>query len=377
MEFVFADANDNVVLLNGSTVSGFSQLRVTNGSLDATEADLGLINYISVASSIKLNYAQLSNVSTLIADSASSEIEIVVASNAEADQLASRIASNNLSIFSDASPLKLSAEAGSGVTAQKLSQSKASIEANVKAVSQIDVAQEDTQLTVLDESSIASMSVGGGDKFINAGEHSGTLTVTVTTLDKYTVKSVSIGGMELTQVGSSNKYTIAASSLQDGTYTIVAVIEDLRVRPQHSRRSSSLTPWRQRRRPSLSVARVMAYDSEVCQSKDICCPESGSTVDAVTFQGAQLAKLGSFYRLNATNLENGSYSVKVTVSDAAGNVTDASKSFTVDRTSEDDAIIDIEGDGSALNSSKSGGSIGSGVRVLWNNFRSRLVVTRF
>ena len=40
IEFDFADANDTVTLLTGSKTSGFTTLKVTDGTLDATNADL-------------------------------------------------------------------------------------------------------------------------------------------------------------------------------------------------------------------------------------------------------------------------------------------------------------------------------------------------
>ena len=49
LKFEFSDANDVITLLDGSVVSGFSQMKVINGTVDATNADLGLIDYISAA----------------------------------------------------------------------------------------------------------------------------------------------------------------------------------------------------------------------------------------------------------------------------------------------------------------------------------------
>ena len=40
IEFDFADAGDTVTLLSGSKTSGFTTLKVTSGTLDATNADL-------------------------------------------------------------------------------------------------------------------------------------------------------------------------------------------------------------------------------------------------------------------------------------------------------------------------------------------------
>ena len=360
LEFVFEDSRDTVVLLNGSTVAGFTQLKVTNGTLDATKADLGLVDYISVASSIKINYTQLSNVSTLIANSVSSEIEIVVKNTSEMDQLTSRVANGTIQIFSEASPLKLSAESGSGLTPQVLAQSQSEITEKIKPIAQVDVTQEDAQLTVLDQTSIASMSVGGGDKFINANEASGNLTVTVSTLDKYTVKSVSIGGVTLNQIGTSGKYSIDASSLGDGTHTIVAVIEDL-LGTTTSLTAQIIVDTQAPGSPSISIrgesnglSDAEATDQLLIYVK----PEDGSSVDAVTFQGSSLSKLGSFYVLNASSLENGNYSISVAVSDAAGNVTNTSKSFSIDRLSEDDAVVDLA---TSINSSQSSGSVSGSV----------------
>lgn len=356
LEFVFEDPRDTVVLLNGSTVEGFTQLKVTNGILDATQADLGLIDYISVASSIKINYSQMTNVSTLIANSSTSEIEIVLKNSSEVDQLASRVANGTIQIFSEATPLKLSAEIGSGLSQQVLAQSQREISETIKPMVQVDVSQEDAQLTVLDQTSIASMSFGGGDKFINSNEASGNLTVTVATLDKYTVKSVSVGGVALNQIGTSGKFSIDASSLQDGTHTIVAVIEDL-LGTTTSLTAQIIMDTQAPGSPSISIRGESNGLSDAEASDQLLIyvkPEDGSSVDAVTFQGSSLSKLGSFYVLDASSLANGNYNISATVSDAAGNITNASKSFSIDRLSEDDAVVDLA---TSLNSSQSSGSV--------------------
>ena len=67
----FPTHNDVITLVDGSVISGFSQMKVISGTVDATDADLGLIDYISVASSVKLTASQVSEHETIVINSSS------------------------------------------------------------------------------------------------------------------------------------------------------------------------------------------------------------------------------------------------------------------------------------------------------------------
>ena len=74
LEFEFEDSNDTVELKEGSVISGFSQLNVKNGTVDATLADLGGVDTIVVASSIKITYKQVTGLKSLVSNSATSKL---------------------------------------------------------------------------------------------------------------------------------------------------------------------------------------------------------------------------------------------------------------------------------------------------------------
>ena len=64
LEFDFVDANDTVTLSTGSKTSGFTTLKVNDGTLDATNADLSGITRVEVASGIKKAFSDKRNSDT-------------------------------------------------------------------------------------------------------------------------------------------------------------------------------------------------------------------------------------------------------------------------------------------------------------------------
>ena len=76
LTFEFADADDVVTLESGSTVSGFSQMRVIRGTVDVSDADIGGVTYVSVASSVKLTAAQVLDLDAIVIDAASGGVEV-------------------------------------------------------------------------------------------------------------------------------------------------------------------------------------------------------------------------------------------------------------------------------------------------------------
>jgi hypothetical protein len=82
--FNFADEDDIVTLLAGSTFSGFTALAVVAGTVDVTAADLGDIVDITVASKIVMTAAQFLGLDSLDGLSDDAELEIEIASAEEA-----------------------------------------------------------------------------------------------------------------------------------------------------------------------------------------------------------------------------------------------------------------------------------------------------
>jgi len=95
LEFDFADANDTVALEAGSKVSGFTTLKITDGTIDATGADLSSITRVEVASGVKLSLEQVKAIPTLVSTADTGSITIEVATEAEAAELVSLLTRNS------------------------------------------------------------------------------------------------------------------------------------------------------------------------------------------------------------------------------------------------------------------------------------------
>ena len=83
--FNFADAEDTITLLAGSTFAGFTTLAVVAGTVDVTAADLGDIVDITVASKIIMTAEQFLALDSLDGLSDDAELVIVIASAEEAE----------------------------------------------------------------------------------------------------------------------------------------------------------------------------------------------------------------------------------------------------------------------------------------------------
>jgi hypothetical protein len=146
LEFDFADAGDTVTLAAGSKTSGFTTLKVTDGTLDATDADLTGITRVEVASGIKISLAQIKEIPTLIANSATSEITVELASESEATELVALISAGTVKVFADANPIKLVAASTATIATETLTTKLAETTASVKPTTEApaDTASTDT-----------------------------------------------------------------------------------------------------------------------------------------------------------------------------------------------------------------------------------------
>ncbi len=99
LEVDFVDAGDTMTLEAGSTLAGFTILRVRDGTLDTTDADLGTIARVEVASGVRLSVPQLRTIPTLYTASEDGRFVIEVASTAEAEELRTLLSSDSLLIY--------------------------------------------------------------------------------------------------------------------------------------------------------------------------------------------------------------------------------------------------------------------------------------
>ncbi len=149
LEFDFVDAGDTVTLAAGSKSSGFTTLKVTDGTLDATNADLTGITRVEVASGIKISLAQIKDIPTFVANSATSEITVEVASEAELTELSSLITAGTVKIFADTNPVKLVAAPAATISTEVLATKQAETTAAIKPTTEApaDTAATDTTTT--------------------------------------------------------------------------------------------------------------------------------------------------------------------------------------------------------------------------------------
>ena len=138
LEFDFVDAGDTVTLAAGSKTSGFTTLKVTDGTLDATNADLTGITRVEVASGIKISLAQIKEIPTIVANSAISEIIVEVTTEAEATELVSLISAGTVKVFADTNPIKLVATPAATVATETLEKKQTETTASVKPTAETD-----------------------------------------------------------------------------------------------------------------------------------------------------------------------------------------------------------------------------------------------
>jgi len=185
LEFDFADAGDAVVLNAGSKVTGFTTLKVTDGTLDATNADLSSITRVEVASGIKISLAQVKSIPTIVANSATSEITIEVASEAEATELVTLLTAGTVKVFGDTNPIKMVASETATVTAETLTTKVAETATSVKTVAEApadtSTATTDTTTTTTDTTTTTTTTTSSGEAaptiFAVSDEGSGAYTV--------------------------------------------------------------------------------------------------------------------------------------------------------------------------------------------------------
>ena len=141
LHFDFADASDEVVLQAGSKVVGFTTLKVTDGSIDATNADLSSITRVEVASGIKITLAQIKTIPTIVSNSEAAKVEIEVASEAEATELVELMTAGTVSVFGASNPIDLVAapSAPATLTVEVLATKETETTATVKAVAEAPI----------------------------------------------------------------------------------------------------------------------------------------------------------------------------------------------------------------------------------------------
>ena len=139
LTFEFDDAADIVSMESGSIISGFTDLKVINGTVDASNTDMGSIVNVSVASSVKLTVAQVLSLDAIVINADSGSVDVLVSTDEEVEQLTAAVSSGNLKLFSPVDDLlKVQAAPGSSVSAEKISESKDTMNATKRPVAEAE-----------------------------------------------------------------------------------------------------------------------------------------------------------------------------------------------------------------------------------------------
>lgn len=139
LTFEFDDAKDTVSMESGSVISGFTDLKVINGTVDASNADMGSIANVSVASSVKLTVAQVLSLDAIVINADSGSVDVLVSTDEEIEQLTAAVSSGNLKLFSPVDDLlKVQAAPGSAVSAEKINESKEAMNATKRPVAEAE-----------------------------------------------------------------------------------------------------------------------------------------------------------------------------------------------------------------------------------------------
>ena len=376
LKFEFADANDVITLLDGSVVSGFSQMKVINGTVDATNADLGLIDYISVASSVKLTASQVSNLDTIVINSASGGVEIVVASQSDIDLVSNAISGGNLNIFSPGSLVSYSAESGSGVSQTQLATAETTANVAVQALTAVNVSEISQSQTVLAQRSFATLSIENDDIYINNADAQSQVKFLVDASDGYTVTSVRVGSVTLN--GSNGEYLldIGSSNLSDGTHQVIVELSDPTlsvIDPSLGYTQSTITLSADieidTSAPSNPVVIIEGSSNsinafEAQQPLDVSVVSAGDAeVSSISMNGTALTQSGDNYLLDAKNLADGNYTVDIVMRDQAGNLSSYSQAFTVDADALQEATITVAGGDLQLSATEATGVISLSVAL--------------
>ena len=212
LTFEFSDADDTVTLESGSSISGFTQLKVIRGTVDVSDANIGGVTYVSVASSVKFTTAQVLELDAIVISAASGGVEVLVQSQDEIDQITAAITNGSLNLFSPVDDLMtLEAAPGASVTASDITTAQSTINTEKRAVSE---AQVDALITI----------AGSNGGLIPSERLSG-VEVNIFPASGSSAVSARVDGVD---VGSivNNSFTFNAINLTSGFHTLSVTTEN-------------------------------------------------------------------------------------------------------------------------------------------------------
>jgi hypothetical protein len=138
LEFDFADADDTVTLDASSTVTGFTTLKITDGTVDATAADLSSITRVEVASGGIFSFAQAKEIDNFISNSSTGSITVKFDSADQATEFVELVEAGTVSFYGEADNIifEASSDADETLTSEVIANKKTAVVAEVKDVSE-------------------------------------------------------------------------------------------------------------------------------------------------------------------------------------------------------------------------------------------------
>lgn len=205
LTFEFTDADDVVTLSSGSSISGFTQLKVIRGTVDVTNANTSGLTYISVASSVKLTAAQVLDLDAIVISAASGGVEVEVQSQAEIDQITEAMTNGSLNLFSAADNLLSLTPTTNTVTQDAITSAITAFNTEKKLVSEID------------QNAIVTIEYSNGG--LTTAERATEKIVNIFPADGQSVVSAKIDGIDVGSI-NSNFFRYDFSLLESGFHTL-------------------------------------------------------------------------------------------------------------------------------------------------------------
>lgn len=368
LTFNFEDPKDVVLLTNDSSISGFTRLKVINGTLDATRIDLGSIDYIEVASGITVKYSQLEKISGIVANSNSAKITFEVDNQSELDGIQSLMSSGALKIYSNVNAITFQKSKGSGLDNASLTASKTVINALKTGLSQKPNFDSAVSDTILASKNIGHLSINNDDKFVNSQEATKNIIVSLNLEDGYSIRSIKAGEKPLSNGSNPNEFILRASEHLDGEVSIVAEAVDLLGNTTVLTGSIVID----RMVPSSTTIFIEGesngLNSSELASKPVISADlaDGVGISSVRINTNYMNKVDGNYVLDGISLTDGSHQLEVEFVDKAGNKFTQKKTFQVDLNGASDATIIVDGAEGGLNATEISSNTGVNVAVAEN-----------
>ena len=369
LEFKFDDSNDSIILTDVSTISGVSSLKITNGTLDATRVDLGTIEYVEVASSVKLKASQLEAIKDIVAGSNSSEIIIEITSASDLNALQARMEKGLLKIYSDTNVINFEKSSGSALDNATLSAAKSTLNALKSATTTKPNVSAEQVETVLLKKNAGTVKILNDDTYINLKESADNLSLKITLETGFSVQNVKIDGQSLTPGSKAGEYLISTATLNDGVLPVVVDVVDV---------INTVTTFEtevvlDRIAPEAKKMFVVGESNGLNSAELATNPEvlfavqDGVTVSHVALGAVALTKnVNDNYFIPPNKFEDGSYGLVATIRDLAGNESRLEKTILIDADSLSDAEIIVSGAEDGLNKLEASGQVDVSINLASN-----------